>query len=286
MEMKKIVVFLCIIYTSCSNRTNSDYLAIINNDTIYKEFVDSIIEPQINALRQRTLNSIINNDLVSIEANKQDLTRIEFLNQMFSEIDSNNFSASEITDKKRLLFDSLITALKKENFVLNKLESEIQNSSFLNNLDAYIVGENSGKQITVFYDYDCHSCMESFNILKDLIGENKNIQFKFVYYSSYISKKAYVVDAAAEQGKFLQMIELMSDLKADFNDSIAIALAQNCDLNINTFRQDYSNKNYLKKHLNNKPIIKKLGIYTVPTYVYNDIAFNSIKELEVFLKSN
>ena len=120
---------------------------------------------------------------------------------------------------------------------------------------------------------------------KIILKYGKSVSFRFVYYSEYIDKKALLAEAAANQGKFVEMHDFLFDhpeIKGE--DQSILKFAKELGVDMEEFEKDIMNPETLKKLIINKQRITKQNIYVTPSFVINNKLIND--EFSLYILEN
>ena len=117
----------------------------------------------------------------------------------------------------------------------------------------------------------CSACQRIEKRIRKIYEKyNNKVNFKFVYFSDYISEAAFACEAASRQNKFLEMHNMIfNNTENTHKDSIYYKFAKRLGLNIKKFKKDMHEKKNLKKLLKNKELLLSNGIYSTPSFIIN-----------------
>ena len=317
--MKHILFLAAIaICFSCCNPKekieNKTIIASIDSIPIYQEEIDSLVDKRIYQIRKDALRFIINKRILIKESERlytslATLVQNEIVNKtkavtaedykMYvakNSIDAKKSDSLDIIKQilltKREERQAEYTETLKKNYTIDialrpKYFPLIKTDSII----SYNLNEQKSGNITVYAisDYECTSCQHAEPKLKNIIAKyKKDVNFKYVYYSSYIAKSILASDAANNQGEFSEMHSLIFDnIDKINNDSIYLFFAKKLNLNVEEFKKDLSNPETIKIHVFNTKKLMSLGIYSTPTFVVNNKLVNednSINFLEAVIQ--
>lgn len=335
--MKLPIAFLftsVLLFTSCKSYNknnitdaNQNNLAYIDSIPIAYDEVDNLIKQElydqlsrIHLIRKVTLDQVIKDKILLIEAQKLNTTVAELKSSLYknkvTEVNLKKFANNSnfpgkvpefretlvfhdikskkgkellITRYKEYLLNHLVDSLKKTHQITISLEPPKSPTIKLENLVAHYKGNlNSAVTFLVISDFDCHMCREHNAFFEKLYLEYKGkVRFGFTHYSSYVSNSAIASECASNQGKFWEMHDSIFNAK-QIPDSVALfRIAKNLKLNMNTFGNDYKNKALSEKIMDNLLKLESAGIYGTPTIMINNqLVFNStsLNEIENMLK--
>ena len=335
MRTSLLFIFLFIIsITSCnfdirknSVSEKSNQIASIDSIPINYDEVDNLIKQElydqlsrIHLIRKVTLDQVIKDKVLQLEANKTNITVEQLTNSLYkNKITSANLDKFAIltncTERvtelretlvshdvkspkgqeiltaryKQFLMNHLIDSLKQTHQITISLKPPKSPTVKLDNLIVHYKGNlNSTVTFLVISDFDCHMCREHNSFFEKLYSEYKGkVRFGFTHYSSYVSNSAIASECAANQGKFWEMHDSIFSAKL-IPDSVALfRIAKNLKLDMNTFGNDFKDKNLSKKIMDNLLKLESAGIYGTPTIMINNqLVFNStsLNEIEKMLK--
>jgi protein-disulfide isomerase len=320
--------------TSCyfNNNKNtvsekSNQIAFIDSIPINYDEVDNLCRQElfdelsrIHLIRKITLEEIIKDKILQLEANKLNITveqlknslnknkitivnlekfaklmniseRVTELRETLVSYNTNSSKGQEIliTRYKQYLLNQYIDSLKKTHQISISLMPPKSPTIKLDNLAVHYIGYlNSPVTFLVISDFDCSMCREHKDFFENLCAKYKDkVRFGFTHYSSYVSNSAIASECAANQGKFWEMHDSIFNTKL-VPDSVALfRMAKNLKLNMNTFSKDYKNKAISDRIMDNLLKLESAGIYGTPTIMINNrLIFNStsLDEIEKMLK--
>ena len=187
---------------------------------------------------------------------------------------------------KQKQFEHLADSLLSESNLAINLKPGYYDKVTTDNLDYHELSE--GKKISVYIisDYNCHACQNAERRLRKIINKyGQHVGFRFVYYSEYIAKKALIAEAAANQGKFVEMHDFLFDHPEMIGENPSIfEFAKQSGLNIEKFEKDALNPETLKNLIINKQKITKQNIYVTPSFVINNKLIND--EFSLYILEN
>ncbi len=331
MKLAFIFLFITILFfTSCKpyNRNhvtdaNQNILASIDSIPIVYDEVDNLIKQElydqlsrIYLIRKVTLNEVIKDKILQLEAQKSNSTVEELKNKLYKNkiTDANlekfasntNYpgKVSELRETivfhdiksvkgkeiitvryKEHLLNHFVDSLKQLHQIVISLKPPKSPKMTIDNLIVHYQGNvNSKVTFLIISDFDCSMCREENPIFEKMYSEYKDkVRFGFTHYSSYVSNSAIASECAANQGKFWEMHDSIFKPKL-IPDSVALfRMAKNLKLDMNTFGNDFKNKSISDKIHDNLLKLESAGIYGTPTIMINDrLIFNStsINEIE------
>lgn len=320
--------------TSCyfNNNKNtvsekSNQIASIDSIPINYDEVDNLCRQElfdelsrIHLIRKITLEEIIKDKILQLEANKLNITveqlkdslnknkitiaslekfaklmniseRVTELRETLVSYNTNSSKGQEILTKryKQYQLNLYIDSLKKTHQITISLMPPKSPTIKLDNLVVHYIGNlNSPVTFLVISDFDCSMCREHKDFFEKLCSKYKDkVRFGFTHYSSYVSNSAIASECAANQGKFWEMHDSIFNTKF-IPDSVALfRMARNLNLDMITFSKDYKNKAISDRIMDNLLKLESAGIYGTPTIMINNrLIFNStsLDEIEKMLK--
>ncbi len=306
---------------------SQNIIASIDSIPILIDSIDNLVKQElydelsrIYLIRKVTLEQVIKDKILQLEANKFNITVEELKNSLFknriTEANLKIFSGktnypgkvSELRETlvfhdikstrghdllvvkfKEYLLNQYIDSLKKTHQITISLKPPKSPTIKLDNLVVHYKGNlNSAVTFLVISDFDCHMCREHNAFFEKLYSEYKGkVRFGFTHYSSYVSNSAIASECASNQGKFWEMHDSIFNAK-QIPDSVALfRIAKNLELNMNTFGNDFQDKALSEKIMDNLLKLESAGIYGTPTIMINNqLVFNStsLNEIENMLK--
>lgn len=335
--MKRAFIFLFItvlFFTSCrpfnKNRitdANQNILASIDSIPIGYEEVDNLTKQElydqlsrIYLIRKITLDQVIKDKILQLEAEKLNITTEELKNKLYKNkiteanlekfASNTNYPGKVLELRETLVFHDIKSVKGKEilttrykEYILNQYVDSLKKTHQisislkppksptikLDNLVTHYKGNlNSAISFLVISDFDCSMCREENPIFEKMYLKYKDkVRFGFTHYSSYVSNSAIASECAANQGKFWEMHDSIFKPKM-IPDSVALfRMAKNLQLDMSRFATDYRNKDLSENIKANLYKLESAGVYGTPTIMINNqLVFNStsLNEIENMLK--
>jgi hypothetical protein len=232
---------------------------MVNHDTIFLHEIDSIIDPLLFNIKDRAIESIIEQRLLKDEAKKQGLT----INTLKNKI-AENLSIKERNQKLQRYLDSLKqTAIIKKFIVPNYFKS----------VDASKLVSNSLQPKGLFpvytiFDYQCPHCRQTIDTIFRLVDHYKEVSFHVVYHSDYINKCALFAQACSNQNQFREAFQwLFMESNSFLDDSSYYIKAENFGLDMQQFDYDYHDENILKELVANRDSLIHWGVTRLPCFI-------------------
>ncbi|HID07204.1 MAG TPA: hypothetical protein EYP10_08645, partial [Armatimonadetes bacterium] len=151
----------------------------------------------------------------------------------------------------------------------------------------HITWAKDGKATLVEYsDLQCPACKTFHEILKKLEATDsaypeivKNIKLVYRHFPltsihKNALKAAFAAEAAGEQGKFFEMVDLLFETQEQWSDldnptDHFVNLAQKLKLNIEKFKKDINSEKIKQKVYSDMRSGEKLKIFGTPTFFLN-----------------
>ena len=151
----------------------------------------------------------------------------------------------------------------------------------------HVVGEGNATVTLVEYgDFECPYCGQAHPVVEEVRKIEGN-KLKFVFRNFPLSqvhphanRAAYAAEAAAKQGKFWEMHDLLFDNQFAFEDSDLTTYAQNLDLDMRQFAEDMRSEEIAKKVKDDFLSGVNSGVNGTPTFFINGTRFDQPSEVE------
>ena len=198
-----------------------------------------------------------------------------------------NFNASQVTDIHNIIVNYMLTHPEILNRTVIALRAKIakqQNEKALvkiqenkkdifNNQWTPVIGNPKGKiTIVEFFDYQCHHCKTSSNIIRQQLKNNKNLRVAikdFAMFGDYSVLAAKVSLYAKQEGKYKAFHNALIDHKGQLDQDTIYDLAKKVGLNQKKLEEYlHKNANDLELYMvNTRDIAEKLGIDRTPAFI-------------------
>ncbi len=143
--------------------------------------------------------------------------------------------------------------------------------------DSYKLASDSATiDFVEFADFQCPACRAAYPLVNQLTNEYKGrINYIYRHFPLPSHKNALIageaVEAAGEQGKFFEMMDVVYENQLDWEAStnpldIFVKYAQNLSLDVEKFRQDVQSNKYESKINRDKGDGISLGVNATPTF--------------------
>lgn len=308
--MKNIIYSLLLLslFNSCFSNKNENEIAIINGYSIVKDQIDSVASLGIYENRKQALKVIIKKNVVKCEAKKRgisenELIKIEVENKADNVIlydyekylelnnitrekkDSIKIIAYLKTIKIKQRHDTFIDSLIQNSEIKIFLNPTVYKTIELNDIKSFDLTPENDLIVYIISDYDCPTCQFIEPKLNKIIENYKNkVNFRYVYFSEYISKKALASYAAATQNHFIEMYKHLHSKNKEISDEEIFEIAEDLGLDFPTFEMEYSDSNTLRQFLVTKEELIKKGVYSTPTIIINSKVLDD--ELAIYTLEN
>lgn len=147
------------------------------------------------------------------------------------------------------------------------------------------IGKASAPVILVEYgDYQCSHCGLAYPLIKKLMREfSSELLFVFRNFPLQQSHPAAMIaaqaaEAAALQGKFWEMHDLIYEHQDELDQDNLIYFAETLDLNVQKFNNDLNNQSVLSKIDNDFESGVRSGVNGTPTFFINENRLDSYDE--------
>lgn len=326
-------VSLAILLTCCNTHNNkfnnneSSIIAYIDSLPISYAEIDDLCRQElfdelsrIHLIRKVTLEKVINDKILELEAEKMNFTVEQLKNSIFNEnINDESIEryaelanyVDKIPELKETFIFHNIKSTKGQEILIDKFKDYLL-SQYIDSLKAlhqikislhppkspefgvdnlivhYKGNLESSVTFLIISDFDCQMCREHNVLFEKLYNKyNDKVRFGFTHYSSYVSNSALASECAGNQQQFWAMHDSIFN-STYIPDSIALfRIAKNLKLDMNIFTKDFRNNALSVKIKENILKFESAGIYGTPTIMINNrLIFNStsINEIENMLK--
>lgn len=317
----------CSTYNNKFNIEEPSIVAYIDSIPISFDDIDDLCRQElfdelsrIHLIRKVTLERVINDKIIELEAGKKNVTVEQLKNSLFNEkindesinrfaelanyIDKipelkETYIAHDIKSSKGqeiligkfkdYLLTQYIDSLKALHHIKISLHPPKSPKFGIDNVLVHYKGNlESSVTFLIISDFDCQMCREHNVFFEKLYNKyNDRVRFGFTHYSSYVSNSAIASECANNQLKFWEMHDSIFN-STYIPDSLALfRIAKNLKLDMNTFTKDFRNNSLSVKIKENLLKLESAGIYGTPTIMINNrLIFNStsINEIENMLK--
>ncbi len=149
----------------------------------------------------------------------------------------------------------------------------------INDSDHILGPKNAPVELVEYADYQCPYCKKAHYIIKNLkekMGDNLTFVFRNFPLSELHANAvdaAIAAEAAAKQGKFWEMNDLLFENQVYLNDYNLIEYAEELQLDISVFQSDFSSEECYQKVQNDYETGIKNGVQGTPTFFINGQRF-------------
>ncbi len=185
--------------------------------------------------------------------------------------------------------EMIVNALQKYEEV--QRQAQLQEASRLfktnieelnNNANAPFVGPKDAKIVLVeFFDFSCGYCKRLAPAVQAIVKKNPDIKvvFKPITFVAQISKyAAQAALAANEQGKFMELYEVMLGSQSRLTEETINSMAEKAGLDMKKFKEDVASEKVQTTIKEVSDLANKLQVRGVPTLVLNGTQIQVIDE--------
>ncbi len=145
------------------------------------------------------------------------------------------------------------------------------NSDALFNEKLSLAGNLKGAITLVeFFDYQCIHCKKMTPILNDLMSKNANLRViykEFPIFGKSSELASRVALAAALQGKYQQVHELLLTLDKRLNENIVMNAIKTLGLDMSKLKKDMNSQDISKQLDANRSLAEKLHLMGTPAFI-------------------
>ncbi len=143
------------------------------------------------------------------------------------------------------------------------------------------VGPLDAQVVFVEYgDYECPHCLEAHSIIQEL-QEQMGDRFRYVYRHfpirrshPYAQKAAEAAEAAAAQGKFWEMHNVLFEHQGELDEKLLISCAQEIGLDVDRFRKELVEGVYAERVEAQFRSGVRSGVNGTPTFYINGVRYD------------
>ncbi|MBN2668340.1 MAG: thioredoxin domain-containing protein [Bacteroidales bacterium] len=289
-------------------RVKGEIVAFIDDKPILIQEIDYSVQQQlyeqlqrIYMIRKIALDQKINDLVINYETQKLNLSAESYLNQYYQKKLSKKYIKIQrqklISDKlpelkrtlsyhdinsekgqdlflkglKRSLLEKLLDSLKTKHNIQVKLKPPLPPKISLNQIQTFYRGNlKSGITLLEVSDMECDRCREYYPVYKEIYQKYKDkVKFGFAHFSSYPTLSAIATNCAAKQGKFWEMHDAIMNKPTLLDTSEIYYIADELELNIQKFKQDFNSPEIPNNIEYNSKLIKQYGLFGTPTILIN-----------------
>lgn len=151
--------------------------------------------------------------------------------------------------------------------------------------------KNVSVTLAEYGDLECPDCRDAYPVVKEvqrLEAEKLRVAFRHFPLSQihpHALHAAYAAEAAAKQGKFWEMQELLLENQKTLEDEDLIAYAKGLNLDIQQFKKDILSEKTAKKVRDDFMSGVRSGVNGTPTFFINGIRFDKPCEVDLLQKA-
>ncbi len=145
-------------------------------------------------------------------------------------------------------------------------------------------------ELLEYGDYQCPHCGRAYPIVKD-IQQKMGDKLKFVFRNFPLAEMhpdatsaAIAAEAAAEQGKFWEMHDILFEHQSRLDDSSLIKYAEKIGLDLKKFEQDFDRQEIQDKVTDDFESGARSGVNGTPTFFINGKKYSDSWEEGVLLE--
>lgn len=152
-------------------------------------------------------------------------------------------------------------------------------------------GPNASVTLVEYGDFQCPYCAKAYPVVRELerrFGDDLLVVFRHnprSFDHPRASFAAEAAEAAAEQGKFWEMHDLLFEHQSALEDIDLVAYAKRLDLDLNRFTADLRSRKHTKRvHADELSGVQSKVIST-PTFFINGTHYRDTPDLETLSKA-
>lgn len=266
--MNKIVIIvvssICL-FSCCGENMQQSYKqpgAIVNDDTIFLNEVDSLIDGILFDLRVNALNQIVNNQLLEGDLNKKGKTKAELFDSIEKRVgdeDSNMYlkyyldSLRIVNGVKILLMPSFLRSIETDDFIYNTIRAG-------GKFDVFIIS-----------DYKCPHCRSVKAQIDQIIKNNPTVNYHYIYHSDFIDSVALFAHACGLQDMYAECYNWLFDGRNAFLDIEGLKqFALEKGLDLGQLERDMNSNQLLLEYIKNRNILMNFDVNKVPSFIVNN----------------
>lgn len=292
--MRNILLLIFIVIVGCKQNRESDLIATINGTKIHSSEIDSIASSKIYELKKEILKTKIRSRVLELEANSQKISSQELVKRNIENksnevteqdykmyVQSNNLTEGDlekasiykyiklqkVAERYNVYTDSLI--LRSDLNIL--LTKQFPSTVKLEEIKYFDLSPDNKNIVYIISDFDCPHCKVIEPKIEKLINSySDSFNFRYVFFSDFISSKALAINAVSRQINIKELYSSLFELESSINDSILFDIVENQGIDMNQFKKDYNSSENLKEFLQTKKYLIDHEIYSTPTFVINN----------------
>jgi len=150
----------------------------------------------------------------------------------------------------------------------------------VNEIDNAVGEMNAPVTLLEYGDFECPYCLKARSVI-EAVQNIEGTKLRFVFRNFPLSQihmhalhAAYAAEAAARQGKFWEMHDMLFENQFAFEDQDLIKYAQSLNLDMQRFLKDMNSEEITKKVKEDFIGGVRSGVNGTPTFFINGIRFN------------
>lgn len=139
-------------------------------------------------------------------------------------------------------------------------------------------------------DFECPNCLEAYSIIKK-IQKIERDRLRIVFRNFPMSQAhphalhaTYAAEAAAKQGKFWEIHDLIFENQDSLEDEDLLNYAKTLNLDMGLFKKDFESSEISEKVKDNFMSGVRSGVNGTPTFFINGVRFDKPCELNLLLR--
>jgi thiol-disulfide isomerase/thioredoxin len=316
MEMKYfkyyLLSILIFLFLSCQTHKNTKEIANLNGTSIFIDDVDSIANKSIYEIRKEALKTVLKREIIEIESNKRDISVDELITLEVKNktqkisfhdferyLDLYNLNKDSVnriqinlylqTQKEKERYDYFTDSLLEQANLKIALLPHNNKQVNLEDVKFFNLTPENNKVVYIISDFDCPSCRFIESKLEELIKSYYNsVNFRYIYYSDYVSQKALAIGALAKQKNINDLHSYFYKCNADISRDEIIDFVDSTDVDLEQFQKDMANPELMIEFLKTKEKLIENEIYSTPTFIVNSLILDdelAIYNLEYLLEN-
>jgi len=253
------------------------------NKLSYLEFINKIIDDSIKSGRMLEFSVSRRFNIYGIPV-YQDIPH---------NVSLNTYEGQEILKKvySDYILNNIIDSLKHKYKTSILLSPPLLPSIDFSDIRIHLKGNlNSKTTLLIISDVNCSQCKEKYNDLNSLMKKyEKEVKFGYISYSGEISCEIIALEAAANQNKFWELLDILYQKNSYQCDSLFYHnIVDKLKLNIQVFESDMKSDKIANALKTSFEKLNKKGIYGTPSILINNKLVPDVMDvgmIEKMLKS-
>jgi protein-disulfide isomerase len=157
--------------------------------------------------------------------------------------------------------------------------------------DHWLGKEQAQLELMQYGDFQCQHCADVYPVIKLLLEKlDSDIKFIFRHYPLHSQhalalEAACAAEAAALQGKFWYMHDMIFENQKHLVRSSFSRFAENIELDMRTFEDSCGHKKLIHKVINDFESGIRSGVDSTPTFYINGKKYNGFNDFETLYKT-